>query len=105
MNLKEIKTKIRNVASIKCFIFDHVLSNNNALDDTPLIVSEYLYTETELLKVLNISSKCVDEFLSFYELVEAKILVNDTDYFSFLKLIQNHEFMDKISSMTNFAEN
>ena len=105
MNLQAIKTKIRNVASIKHFIFDHVLSNNSALNATPLIVSEYLYTEAELLKVLNISTECVDEFFSFDELGDARIQVNDTEYFSFLKLIQNHEFMDKISSMTNFAEN
>ena len=105
MNLQAIKTKIRNMASIKHFIFNHVLSNNSALNATPLIVSEYLYTEAELLKVLNISTEFMDEFLTFDELVDARVQVNENSYYSFLKLIQNHEFMEKISSMTNFAEN
>lgn len=105
MNLQAMKNKIRNVASIKQFIFDHVLSNNSALNATPLIVSEYLYTEAELLKVLNISTKCMDEFLTFDELVDASVQVNENSYYSFLKLIQNYNFMDKMSSMTNFAEN
>ena len=104
MKLAELKLKVKNLATIKHFIYDHVLSNNSALNKEPLIVQEYLYAEEELLKALNIDPKYEDEFLNFHELELAAIKVNDTQYYSFLKLIQNHEFMDKISSMTTFAE-
>jgi len=101
--VEDITKKFRAQASLRTFVFDYVLEENDVFGTRMKITQEHLYTLDELMRALNIDEKYEVDFKSFVGLHDAEIEIHQHVYYSLLNLIRFNEFIENIAPLTRFA--
>lgn len=103
MTSQESAKKLRDQSALQDFLTRFVLDKNEVLVTRAEILNEHLYTMSELLLVLNVNQKKVDEVKKIILETNAKVTICGREYFSLLTLLESLGFLTRIAPLTYFS--